>query len=126
MRRSEDIIEEYECVIKKQAHNQEVYEKLVMKLEKENEKLKADRINNYKMIALAENEMLGYMQGYEDGKKLRRSAVASILENQQYYIVREQMERYEERIKRLQKENEELKYRLQKLLESEEKHGKRN
>ena len=46
-----------------------------MKLEKENEELKVDRNNNYQMIALAQNEALGYMQGYEDGKKLRRSAV---------------------------------------------------
>ena len=68
-------IEGQECVIEKQAHNEEVYEKLVMKLEKENEELKVDRNNNYQMIALAQNEALGYMQGYEDGKKLRRSAV---------------------------------------------------
>lgn len=76
---------------------------------KENEELKQDRNNNYQMIALAQNEALGYMQGYEDGKKLKRSAVANIVENQQYYIVRKQMEKYEEHIKRLQKENEELK-----------------
>ena len=36
---------------------------------KENEELKQDRNNNYQMIALAQNEVLGYMQGYEDGKK---------------------------------------------------------
>lgn len=76
---------------------------------KENEELKQEKINNYKMIALAQNEALGYMQGYEDGKKLRRSAVANIIENQQYYIIKKQMEKYEEHIKRLQKENEELK-----------------
>lgn len=49
---------------------------------KENEELKQDRNNNYQMIALAQNEMLGYMQGYKDGKKLKRSAVANIVENQ--------------------------------------------
>ena len=76
---------------------------------KENQELKQDRNNNYQMIALAQNEALGYMQGYEDGKKLKRSAVASIVENQQYYIIQKQMEKYEEHIKRLQKENEELK-----------------
>ena len=47
----------------------------IEKLQKENEELKQDRNNNYQMIALAQNEALGYMQGYEDGKKLKRSAV---------------------------------------------------
>lgn len=82
---------------------------------KENEELKQDRNNNYQMIALAQNEALGYMQGYEDGKKLKRSAVANIVENQQYYIVRKQMEKYEEHIAKLQKENEELKVENSKM-----------
>lgn len=86
--------------------------KLIKKLQKENEELKEEKINNYRMIALAQNEALGYMQGYEDGKKLKKSATASIIENQQYYIIQKQMEKYEEHIKRLQKENEELKEKL--------------
>lgn len=86
---------------------------------KENEELKQDRNNNYQMIALAQNEALGYMQGYEDGKKLKRSAVASIVENQQYYIIQKQMEKYEEHIKRLQKENEKLKNKLLDTLEGQ-------
>ena len=61
---------------------------LIEKLQKENEELKQDRNNNYQMIALAQNEALGYMQGYEDGKKLKRSAVAILVENQQYYIIK--------------------------------------
>lgn len=73
---------------------------------KENEELKQDRNNNYQMIALAQNEALGYMQGYEDGKKLKRSAVANIVENQQYYIFNKQIEHYKENIVKLQKENE--------------------
>lgn len=76
---------------------------------KENEELKEEKINNYKMIALAQNEALGYMQGYEDGKNSRTSAIASIVENQQYYIIKKQMEKYEEHIAKLQKENEEFK-----------------
>ena len=76
---------------------------------KENEELKQDRNNNYQMIALAQNEMLGYMQGYEDGKKLKRSAVACVVENQQYYIIKKEIERYKEKIEKLQKESEELK-----------------
>ena len=76
----------------------------VKQLEKENEKLKQEKINNHKMMILAQNEALGYMQGYEDGKNSRISAIASIVENQQYYIIREQIEKYEENIKKLQTE----------------------
>lgn len=73
---------------------------------KENEELKQDKNNNYQMIALAQNEALGYMQGYEDGKKLKRSAVANIVENQQYYIIKKQIEKYETYIEQLRKELE--------------------
>ena len=76
---------------------------------KENEELKQDRNNNYQMIALAQNEMLGYMQGYEDGKKLKRSAVAYVVENQQYYIIKKEIEHYKEYIEKLQKLNEKYK-----------------
>ena len=82
---------------------------LIEKLQKENEELKQDRNNNYQMIALAQNEMLGYIQGYEDGKKLKRSATACAVENQEYYLIRKEIEHYKERIEKLQKENEELK-----------------
>ena len=61
------------------------------------------------MVALARNEVLNYMTGYEDGKKHKITATAQVVENQQYYIIQKQMEKYEEHIKRLQKENEELK-----------------
>lgn len=82
---------------------------LIEKLQKENKELKQERNNNYRMIALAQNEVLGYMQGYEDGKKLKRSAVACIVENQQYHIIQKRFEHYEKHIEKLQKENEELK-----------------
>lgn len=83
-----------------------VYNEEYFKLQKENEELKQDRNNNYQMIALAQNEALGYMQGYEDGKKLKRSAVANIVENQQYYIIKKQIEKYETYIEQLRKELE--------------------
>lgn len=79
------------------------------RLLKENKELKQDRNNNHQMIALAKNEMLGYMQGYEDGKKLNKTATARIVENQQYYILNKQIEYYKEYIEKLQKENKELK-----------------
>ena len=87
------------------------------KLQKENEELKQDINNNYQMMALAQNEVLGYMQGYEDGKKLKRSAVACVVENQQYYIIKKEIEHYKEYIEKLQKENEELKAKLDELNE---------
>ena len=92
-------------------HDKSIYNllNLLEKLQKENEELKQDRNNNYQMIALAQNEMLGYIQGYEDGQKLKRSATACVVENQQYYIIRKKIEYYKEYIVKLQKENEELK-----------------
>ncbi len=81
----------------------------IEKLQKENEELKQDRKINYEMIALSQIEALGYMQGYEDGKNSRRSAIANIVENQQIYIFNKQMETYKKYIEKLQKENEELK-----------------
>ena len=82
---------------------------LLEKLQKENEELKQDRNNNYQMIALAQNEMLGYIQGYEDGQKLKRSATACLVENQQYYIIKKEIEHYKEYIEKLQKEIEKYK-----------------
>jgi hypothetical protein len=82
---------------------------------KENEELKEDRKNNNEMIALAQNEILNYMSGYEEGKKHKMTAVAQVVENQQYYIIKKQMEKYEEHIEKLQKENEELKVENSKM-----------
>lgn len=90
-------------------HECERLEEKEVRLIKENEELKRDRNNNYQMIALAQNEALGYMQGYEDGKKLKRSAVACVVENQQYYIIKKEIEHYKEYIEKLQKENEKYK-----------------
>ena len=95
-----------------------IFINLIDSLQKENEELKQERYNNNQMIALAQNEVLGYMQGYEDGKKLKRSAVACVVENQQYYIIKKKIEHYNEKIEKLQKENKELKDLLKK--ESEE------
>lgn len=91
----------------------------IEKLQKENEKLKQDRNNNYQMIALAQNEVLGYIQGYEDGKKLKKSAVAFAVENQEYYLIRKEIEHYKEYIEKLKKENEELKNKLLDTLEGQ-------
>lgn len=81
---------------------------------KENEELLQEKIDNQKIIALAQNEFLGYEQGYQDGKAGRGSAVQSVLESQQYYMFQKQIERYENRINKLKEENEELKDRWNK------------
>lgn len=74
---------------------------------KDNYELNQEKINNDRMIVLAQNETLNYMRGYEDGKNSRRSAVACVVENQQYYIFGKQIGRYKEHIEKLQRENEE-------------------
>lgn len=71
------------------------------------------KINNQKIIALAQNNMLNYQAGFEDGKNRRTSAVQSIIENQQYYIFQFAFEKYERHIAKLQRENEELKAEIQ-------------
>ena len=82
---------------------------------KENEELRQQKIDNQKINLLAQNDMLNYQNGYEDGKANRRSAVQSIIDNQQYYIFQKQIEKYEREIEKLQKENEELKNRCRNL-----------
>lgn len=86
-----------------------VYNENYFKLQKENEELRQEKIDNQKINLLAQNSMLDYQNGYEDGKANRRSAVQSIIDNQQYYIFQKQIEKYEKEIEKLQKENEELK-----------------
>lgn len=98
--RADKLEKEYSAMLTELDKNECDYKRVL----KENEELKQDRNNNYQMIALAQNEALGYMQGYEDGKKLKRSAVANIVENQQYYIIKKQIEKYETYIEQLREE----------------------
>lgn len=79
------------------------------KLEEENKELIQEKINNSKMIALAQNAILSYEKGYDDGKNSRTSAVQIIVENQQYYIFKKQIERYEKHINKLEEENKKIK-----------------
>lgn len=113
----ENLLSDYKRVLKE---NEQLSTE-VNSLKKEKEELKEDRNNNYQVIALAQNEMLGYMQGYEDGKKLTRSAVACVVENQQYYIIKKEIEHYKEYIEKLQKENEELHKGINSLMQSRKK-----
>lgn len=108
--------EKEECMLERNRCEQHILSEY-KKVLKENEELKQDRNNNYQMIALAQNEALGYMQGYEDGKKLKRSAIANIVENQRYYILNEQIEYYKEYIQELRKKNEQLRTEVNSLKE---------
>ena len=110
--RADKLEKEYSAMLTELDENECDYKRVL----KENEELKQDRNNNYQMIALSQNEMLGYIQGYEDGKKLRKNAVANIVENQQYYILNKQIEKYKECIEKLQKDNEELKSNNEKYI----------
>lgn len=58
---------------------------------------------------LAQNEILGYAQGYEDGKKHQQTATAMVVENRQYQMIEEEIKRYKAIIEKQQKEIEELK-----------------
>ena len=102
--RADKLEKEYSAMLTESDENECDYKRVL----KENEELKQDRNNNYQMIVLAQNDMLNYQAGFEDGKNGRTSAVQSIIENQQYYIFQNQIEKYERHIEKLQKENEEL------------------
>ncbi len=101
--RADKLEKEYSAMLTESDENECDYKRVL----KENEELKQDRNNNYQMIVLAQNDMLNYQAGFEDGKNGRTSAVQSIIENQQYYIFQKQIEKYERHIEKLQKENEE-------------------
>ena len=91
-----------------QGEQEQLYDKLD-KLEEENKELIQEKNNNSKMIALAQNAILSYEKGYDDGKNSRTSAVQIIVENQQYYIFKKQIERYEKHINKLEEENKKIK-----------------
>ena len=116
----EHILSDYKRVLKENEEKTTILlvgAEKVKQLEKENRKLKEDRNNNNEMVALARNEVLNYMTGYEDGKKHKMTATAQVVENQQYYIIQKQMEKYEEHIKRLRKENEEKDKQIKRALD---------
>lgn len=116
----DNILSDYKRVLKENEEKTTILlagAEKVKQLEKENRKLKEDRNNNNEMVALARNEVLNYMTGYEDGKKHKMTATAQVVENQQYYIIQKQMEKYEEHIKRLRKENEEKDKQIKRALD---------
>ena len=66
-----------------------------------------------KEIEFYKREELGYIAGYEDGKRHKQTAVAMRNENAQYEIIRKNIEIKDAKIEQLQKEIDELKKRNQ-------------
>lgn len=92
---------------------------LITKLQKENEDLKREKEENKYIIAMANNEMLGYNQGYSDAKNQNSNATEIIMKNRQDYI-------HKEEVKLLQKKIEKYKYLYQKSLDNTVKLDKEN
>ena len=86
----------------------------ITKLQKENENLLREKEENKFIIAMANNEMLGYNQGYSDAKNQNSNATEIVIKNRQTYIYKEEVELYKRKIDFLQKENEELKSTINK------------
>ena len=80
---------------------------LITNLQKENEDLQREKEENKLIIAMANNEMLGYNQGYSDGKNQNSNATEIIIKNRQAYMHKEEVEFYKRKIEFLKKENEE-------------------
>lgn len=60
------------------------------------------------LIKLAENELLGYSQGYEDGFNHNSTAVQQVIKGRESEIHQLEIERLKKIISKLKKENEEL------------------
>ena len=84
---------------------------IIDRLQKENEDLKREKEENKYIIGMANNEMLGYIQGYLDGKSQKSSATEIIVQNRQNYI-------HKQEIELLQKKIEKYKYLYQKALDN--------
>lgn len=94
---------------------------LITKLQKENENLKREKEENKFIIAMANNEMLGYNQGYADGKNQNINATELIVKNRNFYIQEEKINLYKRKIEFLQKENKEIEQYLNKRILDVEK-----
>lgn len=113
----DETVEEYDGNILKA--DIEIIMDLITKLQKENEDLKREKEENKYIIAMSNNEMLGYNQGYSDAKNQNSNATEIIMKNRQDYI-------HKEEVKLLQKKIEKYKYLYQKSLDNTVKSDKEN
>ncbi len=100
-------------------YNIEILINLITKLQKENENLIKEKEENKFLIAMANNGMLEYNQGYSDGKNQNSNATEIIIKNRQAYIHKEEVEF-------LQRKIEKYKYLYQKALDNTVKTDKEN
>ena len=80
---------------------------LITKLQKEKEDLLREKEENKFIIAMANNEMLGYNQGYSDAENKNSNATEIVIKHRQAYMHKEEVEFYKRKIEFLKKENEE-------------------
>lgn len=71
-------------------------------IEKQNKIIETNKEN----WLLVQNEVLGYAQGYEDGKEHKQTATAMVIENRKYQIIGEEIKRYRTIIEKQQAEIE--------------------
>lgn len=101
------------------AYDMKYVEEYITKLQKENENLIKEKEENKFLIAMANNGMLEYNQGYSDGKNQNSNATEIIIKNRQAYIHKEEVEF-------LQRKIEKYKYLYQKALDNTVKTDKEN
>ena len=63
-------------------------------------------VTNKENWLLVQNEVLGYAQGYEDGKQHKQTETAMVVENRKYQIIGEEIKRYKAIIEKQQAEIE--------------------
>ena len=79
---------------------------LIDKLLEENNHLQREKEENKFIIAMANNEMLGYNQGYSDGKAHNSNATEIIVMNREDYIYKQEIKCYKSKIEFLNKQIE--------------------
>ena len=94
-------------IMSSDSKNADILLNLITKQQKENEDLLREKEENKFIIAMANNEMLGYNQGYLDAKNQNSNATEIVMKNRQAYMHKEEVEFYKRKIEFLKKENEE-------------------
>lgn len=94
-------------IMSSDSKNADILLNLITKQQKGNEDLLREKEENKFIIAMANNEMLGYNQGYLDAKNQNSNATEIVMKNRQAYMHKEEVEFYKRKIDFLQKENEE-------------------
>lgn len=81
-----EYINNKKIIDKLQKENEEL-QKENEELKKENEELRIRENDNKLIISMAENEMLGYIQGYADAHNNKRNACERVVRNREYFYL---------------------------------------